>query len=56
MYTELRNKVALSPADNKRYIIPGSHNTLAWGHRDIHPGRDSYQNLDRLLELLQAEM
>ncbi|CAH1107474.1 unnamed protein product [Psylliodes chrysocephalus] len=32
IYTELRNKVALSANDDKRYIIPHDVNTLAWGH------------------------
>ena len=35
MYVELKNKVALSHADDKRYIIPDSEYTLAWGHRDL---------------------
>ncbi|CAH1099678.1 unnamed protein product [Psylliodes chrysocephalus] len=32
IYTELRNKVALSAKDDKRYVIPHDVNTLAWGH------------------------
>ncbi|KAK9693460.1 hypothetical protein QE152_g34168 [Popillia japonica] len=32
MYTELRNKVALSPKDDKRYILPDKFHTLAWGN------------------------
>lgn len=35
MFTQLKNKIALSPKDDKRYIIPGNFRTLAWGHRDI---------------------
>ena len=36
MYTQLKNKVALCPKDDKRYIIPdNSFRTLAWGHKDI---------------------
>ncbi|CAG9769955.1 unnamed protein product [Ceutorhynchus assimilis] len=35
MFIELKNKVALSYADDKRYVIPGTEYTLAWGHRDI---------------------
>lgn len=35
IYTQLKNKVALSPKDDKRYIIPGLFRTLARGHRDI---------------------
>ncbi|XP_071052135.1 uncharacterized protein [Onthophagus taurus] len=32
MYTELKNKIALSSCDDKRYILPNGCNTLAWGH------------------------
>ncbi|CAH1099545.1 unnamed protein product [Psylliodes chrysocephalus] len=32
IYTELKNKVALSAKDDKRYVIPHDVNTLAWGH------------------------
>jgi hypothetical protein len=35
VYTEIKNKVALSHSDDKRYIIPGSVKTLPWGHSDI---------------------
>ena len=35
MYTQLKNKVALSHKDDKRYIIPDSFKTLAWGHKHI---------------------
>ena len=35
MYAELKNKVALSHADDKRCLIPDSEYTLAWGHRDV---------------------
>lgn len=53
MYTEMRNKVALSSTDDKRYLIPGTTKTLAWGHRDISI-TDHDENLDLLVELLQA--
>lgn len=36
MYTELKNKVALSSKDDKRYILPDKCNTLAWGHYKIN--------------------
>ena len=36
MYTELRNKIALSSSDDKRYILPDGCNTLAWGHKSIN--------------------
>lgn len=36
LYTELKNKVALSWRDDKRYVInDGSGNTMAWGHYKI---------------------
>ncbi|CAH1104394.1 unnamed protein product [Psylliodes chrysocephalus] len=37
IYTELRNKVALSAKDDKRYVIPGDVKTLAWGHLLLNP-------------------
>lgn len=42
MYTELINKLALSGEDDKRFRIPGSLKTLAWGHKDI----SFYENRD----------
>ena len=35
LYTEEVNKIALSAADDKRYLLKDSYNTLAWGHRRI---------------------
>jgi len=36
IYSELKIKVALSPKDDKRFILPGgSGKTLAWGHYQI---------------------
>ena len=35
IYTETINKVALSPFDDKRYILEDNINTLAWGHQKI---------------------
>ena len=35
LYTEEVNKVALSAADDKRYLLKDSYDTLAWGHRRI---------------------
>ncbi|CAH2004930.1 unnamed protein product [Acanthoscelides obtectus] len=35
MYTEVKNKVALAHHDDKRFIIPNTTKTLAWGHSDI---------------------
>lgn len=35
IYTELIHKLALTADDDKRYLIPGTSKTLAWGHHDI---------------------
>ena len=35
LYTEEVNKVALSAADDKRYLLKDSFDTLAWGHHKI---------------------
>lgn len=35
IYTEMKNKVALSHQDDKRFIIPNTTKTLPWGHGDI---------------------
>ena len=35
IYTEAVNKVALSPFDDKRYMLEDNINTLAWGHHKI---------------------
>ena len=35
LYTEKQNKVALTPFDDKRYILDNGIDTLAWGHRRI---------------------
>ena len=35
IYTEEVNKVALSAADDKRYLLKDSFDTLAWGHHRI---------------------
>ena len=35
LYTEEVNKIALSSADDKRYLLKDSHDTLAWGHYKI---------------------
>ena len=35
LYTEEINKIALSAADDKRYLLKDSFNTLAWGHYKI---------------------
>ena len=35
LYTEEVNKIALSAADDKRYLLKDSFDTLAWGHHRI---------------------
>ena len=35
LYTEEVNKIALSAADDKRYLLKNSYDTLAWGHHKI---------------------
>ncbi|KAJ8980524.1 hypothetical protein NQ317_008321 [Molorchus minor] len=54
IHTELKNKVALSSADDKRYVIPGDVYTLAWGHRLI-PEDFSDNKLDTLLKYADME-
>ena len=36
LYTEEVNKIALSAADDKRYLLKDSFDTLAWGHRRLN--------------------
>ena len=45
VYTETVNKIALSSDDDKRYILEGVINTLAWGHHKI-PSERSYSYMD----------
>lgn len=50
MHTQLKNKIALSSSDDKRFLLPGNIKTLAWGHKDIiSPNTD--RNLDVFLEI-----
>ena len=41
VYTETINKVALSPFDDKRYILEDKIKTLAWGHHKIPDAADA---------------
>ncbi|XP_050509007.1 uncharacterized protein LOC126886193 [Diabrotica virgifera virgifera] len=45
IYTELRNKVALSSKDDKRCVINGDVKTLAWGHFLISPHNGTIDDL-----------
>ena len=49
MYTQLKNKVALSPKDDERCILNGFTKTLAWGHYIIS---NSDNNLDNLVNIM----
>ena len=60
IFTDYLRKVALSNKDDKRFVIPSSVKTLAWGHQDIV---DYYANnhfneepLDMLIRLMDAEL
>ena len=35
IYTEKQTKLALSPFDDKRYLLTNDTDTLAWGHKKI---------------------
>ncbi|KAB0792615.1 hypothetical protein PPYR_11269 [Photinus pyralis] len=49
IYTELVNKIGLSSYDDKRFVIPNTCDTLAWGHRDIRR-YENYIDLDNILQ------
>lgn len=36
VYSLTQEKIALSPEDDKRYLVPGSFNTLPWGHYSLN--------------------
>ncbi|XP_031346482.1 uncharacterized protein LOC116174878 [Photinus pyralis] len=44
VYSITQSKIALSPEDDKRYLIPGSFNTLPWGHYAIDKPQDVADN------------
>jgi hypothetical protein len=52
MYTQIKNKVALSSFDDKRHVLNNGVNTLAWGHVAI-ANDPSTHNLDGFLEIAQ---
>lgn len=39
LYSQTQTKIALSPHDDKRYLIPGSYDTLPWGHYSLNAKR-----------------
>ena len=45
IYSESEKKIALSPHDDKRYLIPNSTDTLAWGHYRIQQMEEQLENL-----------
>ncbi|CAH2014172.1 unnamed protein product [Acanthoscelides obtectus] len=53
IYTNYIRKVTLTSMDDKRFLIPNSTKTLAWGHQDItfHNMSDG-ERLDLLLRLM----
>lgn len=55
IYTEMRNKVALSHHDDKRFVIPNTTKTLPWGHSDIRLFQsEPEQNVMRLISALNS--
>ena len=44
IYSESEKKIALSPHDDKRYLIPNSTDTLAWGHYRIQQMEEQLAN------------
>jgi hypothetical protein len=46
MHTQLKNKVALCPKDDKRYVMPGSFKTLAWFHKHVNLLNDNSTSTD----------
>ncbi|XP_074026512.1 uncharacterized protein [Leptinotarsa decemlineata] len=55
IYTELKNKVALSYHDDKRFIIPNTTRTLPWGHSDIEYYRnDPNDNIRWVSEIVHS--
>ncbi|VEN55338.1 unnamed protein product [Callosobruchus maculatus] len=57
IYTNYIKKVALTNRDDKRYLIPDSTSTLAWGHKDIaFHETPQEERLELLLHLLNEAM
>lgn len=55
MFTELKNKVVLSSKDDKRFVIPGSTNTLAWGHYKLVEENQALNELVDIISSLEQE-
>ena len=58
MYTNYMRKVALSHFDDKRFLIPNSTKTLAWGHRDLKKKEeaetDDENRLDEFINMIHS--
>lgn len=63
IFTDYLEKIALSQKDDKRFVIPHSTKTLAWGHKDIEQYTDSNleetnetNSLDLLISLMREQV
>lgn len=55
IYTEIRNKVALSHHDDKRFIIPNTVRTLPWGHQDTPLYKSAVEgDLNMLVDMMKV--
>lgn len=54
IFTNLIRKVALNHKDDKRFLIPDSIETLAWGHKDIIRFLNKHDRQDKRLDGLVA--
>ncbi|KAK4886036.1 hypothetical protein RN001_002307 [Aquatica leii] len=55
MYTELKNKIALSARDDKRYVLKDGHHTLAWGNKmieQLYKEAEEESKVDKRLDTL----
>ena len=55
VYTEIKNKIALTHHDDKRFVIPSSTKTLPWGHADIDFYKTNAEdNLETFLRIVES--